>query len=73
MIGSSLVKDIGGRLNKLGVSASCYVYSDATIPFLRSRVRSFINPNKTPKNVVMMCGGNDREHYSVHEVIEQYE
>ena len=73
MIGSSLVKDIGGRLNKLGVSASCYVYRGATIPFLRSRVRSIINPNKTPKNVVLMCGGNDCEHYPVHDVIKQYE
>ena len=73
MIGGSLVTDIGGRLNILGVSVSCYVYRSAIISFLCSRVHSIINSNKTPRNAVLVSGGNDCEHKPVHDVLEQYE
>ena len=72
VIGSSLVKDIGRRLNKLSVNASCFVYRGATIPFLRDKVPNIIN-NKRPKNVILLCGGNDCERYPVSQVIDEYE
>ena len=72
MIGSSLVKDIGGRLNKLGTNASCYVYKGATIPLLRSRVPHIIKDKKT-KNVTLLCGGNDCERHPIEQVTNEYE
>ena len=34
---------------------------------------SIINPNKKPKNVVLLCGGNDCDQYPIDQVINEYE
>ena len=61
VIGTSLIHGLGPRLNKLGVSATTYMYRGATVPDLQSRVKNILNSHEKPDRIVLQCGGNDAE------------
>ena len=60
-IGTSLVNGLGPRLNKLGVSATTYMYRGATVPDLQSHIKYIMNSHEKPDRIVLQCGGNDAE------------
>ena len=73
IIGTSLIKGAGGRLNKLGIPAECYSYPGSEIPRIRSRLKHVIpEPNKHSL-CVLQAGGNDAERRPVESVIAQYD
>ena len=73
VIGTSLTRGLGGRLNKLGISNTTHTYAGAEIPLIRSRVPHIFPRSNQPTCVVLQCGGNDSEKRSADEVIKQYD
>ena len=61
VIGTSLVKGLGQRLNKLGVAVTTYMYPGATLPVLQNRIKHILNCHDQPERIVLQCGGNDAE------------
>ena len=61
VIGTSLVNGLGQRLNKLGISATTFMYRGATLPVLQNRVKHVLNCHDQPERIVLQCGGNDAE------------
>ena len=73
VIGTSLTRGLGGRLNKLGVNNLTHTYAGAEIPLIRSRVPNIFPSSNLPTCVVLQCGGNDSERRSAEAVIQQYD
>ena len=73
MIGSSLVRDQGKLLQRQGINCTCYTYSGAVVPFIKSRVPNILTEQCQPEYVHIMCGGNDLDNHNVDEVCQAYE
>ena len=73
VIGTSLTRGLGGRLNRLGISNTTYTYAGAEIPLIRSRIPHILPQNHPPQCVVIQCGGNDAVKRTADEVIAQYD
>ena len=61
VIDTSLVNGLGQRLNKLGISATTFMYRGVTLPVLHNRVKHVLNCHDQPELIVLQCGGNDAE------------
>ena len=61
VIGTSLVRGLGPRLNKRGFEVSSFVYAGCEIPMLCDRIENILNDNYQPDAVVLQCAGNDLE------------
>lgn len=73
VIGTSLTRGLGSKMNKLGVSATTYTYAGTLIPHIRSRIPHILSKGAKPKQIVLQCGGNDTEKEDTQRVIQQYD
>ena len=74
VVGSSLVKSLGGELNDRGIKATSFQYAGCDTRQIRQRVPHIFPKNgaKT-SNIVLLCGGNDASKRQVDTVIDDYE
>ena len=73
VIGTSLTRGLGTRLQQQGIDGTVFTYPGATIPHIRSRLRHILSPNNQPREIVLQCGGNDLETQSSDKVSHQYD
>ena len=73
VIGTSLTRGLGSKLNALGTNATCYTYPGRTIPEIRSRISTILPADNQPRLVVLQCGGNDAESHSTDQITAQYD
>ena len=59
IVGTSLVRGLGHKLNKRGFDVSSFMYPGAEIPAIRERVHAIFPPAFQPDVVVLQCAGND--------------
>lgn len=72
IIGTSLTRGVGSRLQQHGVDAVCFTYPGCELPHIRSRVPHVLPSNSKPKHVILQCGGNDLERQPADKVVHQY-
>ena len=75
VIGTSLTRGLGKKLQSCDVNASTFTYAGATLPIIRSRVSHILPSNlkNKPINIILQCGGNDCEMNTEDQVIDEYE
>ena len=73
IIGTSLVRGLGSKLNSLGTRSTTFTYPGRDIPYLRSRLQNIISQQDQPERIIIQCGGNDAERVSVNHVTHAYE
>ena len=73
VIGTSLTRGLGSKLNALGTNATYYTYPGRTIPEIRSRISTILPADNQPRLVVLQCGGNDAESHSTDQITAQYD
>ena len=73
VIGTSLTRGLGAKLNALGTNVTCYTYAGSMIPEIRSRIPYILPSDNQPRRVVIQCGGNDAESQPSNEIIKQYD
>ena len=73
VIGTSLTRGLGAKLNAHGTNATCYMYAGSTILEIRSRIPHVLPSDNQPPRIVIQCGGNDAESQPSNEIIKQYD
>ena len=73
VVGTSLVRGLGSRLNNLGNSATTFTYPGRDIPYIRSRIQNIVPKQNPPERIVLQCGGNDAEQVPAGHVINEYD
>ena len=73
IIGTSLVRGLGSKLNSLGTRSTTFTYPGRDIPYLRSRLQNIISQQDQPERIIIQCGGNDAERVAVNHVTHEYE
>ena len=73
VIGTSLTRGLGTKLNALGTDVTCYTYTGSRIPEIRSRIPHLLPCDNQPRRVVLQLGGNDAELQPSSEVTKQYD
>ena len=73
VIGASLTRGLGSKLNVLGTNATCYTYPGKTIPEIRCRISTILPTDNQPRLVVLQCGVNDAESHSTDQITAQYD
>ena len=59
VIGTSMVRGVGGRLNRRGMDATSFVFPGYEIPLITERISGVLSRDYQPEVVVLQCGGND--------------
>ena len=72
VVGTSLVRWLGSRLNNLGNSATAFIYPGCDIPYIRSRIQNKVPKQNPPERIISKCGGNDAEWVPAGHVIYEY-
>ena len=73
VIGTSITRRLGAKLNALGSDATCYSYPGFRIPEIRSRIPHILPRDDQPRRVVLQCGVHDAEVHPSSEVTKQYD
>ena len=73
VIGTSLMRGVGGKLHKFGVNATSYTYAGTKVEHIRNRIPHILNSDVQPKHVILQCGGNDAEAERADSVMRNYE
>ena len=59
VIGTSMVRGVGGRLNRCGMDATSFVFPGYEIPQITERISGVLSRDYQPEVVMLQCGGND--------------
>ena len=73
VIGTSLVRGLGGLLADEGVDATVYCYPGQQIQHIKQRLHGIFSAEYQPRNIVVQCGGNDAETRPPHLVVREYD
>ena len=73
VVGTSLVRGLGSRLNDLGSNATTFTYPGRDIPYIRGRIHKIVSKQNPPERIILQCGGNDAERVPADRVIFEYD
>ena len=59
VIGSSLVRGMGHKLNRRGMDAMTFTFPSCEVPLIAERVSGILTRDYQPETVILQCGGND--------------
>ena len=72
VVGSSIVRGVGGRLSRRGMDATSFCYPGCEIPLITERISGIFSERYQPETVVLQCGGNDlANHRPTAQVVQQ--
>ena len=73
VVGTSLVRGLGSRLQSLGNNATTFTYPGRDIPYIRGRIHKIVSKQNPPERIILQCGGNDAERVPADRVIYEYD